>query len=1625
MEIFFGSTDTLILNSSLLECNYLYDSYLYKDFIIPKKEPSFFQNNIIYNTINHTLLPPLIDVRDSFYDFYGLFDNYVDYYPTREFINNRAIIYNSDAYTWFSAFDFFCIYSEFLFNLRELLGGCLYGYAEFFYTSFPFNIDNIYSTTFYVYMQIYMFYLWSLLLHILNFFEISLFFNYFYLNYVFSLGYFAIVYSFFSMIFFFYIFASYLLKRSILLRYIIKDIYSFFKAIFDLILFKWSKSLLAFFLFIVSNFGFSLFIFIFRLCHLFLILLWQTIFFSHFTWLRWDYYLHYYPRFISIWHVYYFKSAKPNDWKDSRRLSHYFLCRYYLIYMFKYIYGHIYYYFLVFKQAFLLFLLYIYGDAVYTLIVFFYLTIALIKKKSNYLIYNIFWQIVVFIRREAFFFTQTDFWHRNASVLRKLYYYEVIEYNEDHHWGNYLPRYGKSLLNFFSLLKPFNSEHVYSTFNSPKIKSYFSSPIHIFTSIFLWLNYNWFNLYFYFINKITSSLDYKIIVFKQVVFLKSKILKFFLFFDFYSLTKLFKSVVSLIFDIIIIIISNINYSLKKMVNILINIYIYLRRIVLFFLEIFLCFIFGAIYTSFFLFVVCYKIIIKSLISLFFFVIKRRLTLLCLFIIIFFGWPEFWLFFYFVTKWFGSAVYIALIHFYETFIDDWVMYEVGNAFIYDLVYFLQLMNVHETRLFLWSVEMYLYTPLQKLARFLYDPGFYLRMQWEYNYFKRANRFNRVYFGHWLAFINLPGYFRICSYLLLKALYARWLAFYEWYIYVYLPGMLTERFYYSLVESLNSTIYFYYYYLDIFIVYLFNKFVNFLDWIDSYIDLYNCYYFILNSVFYNYLIFYWNLFLMEDDNFISAIIWEFFAWVEFIALGENYKKFIWNFYSNSASYLNLSSYISIELSMDNSFALYLAITLEKLTNIIFYIKRDICLNLYSVKFLYSFADIDLSGYIFTLWYYLKSSLDSYLHFYEFKPKSVFYDVIPVENVAYEQNYWYWYFNEYTSNRLYNIIDFNPDGWKFLDMYLKDQYRIKAFTSVDYLIDNARGDKVSPFELYWDNKRTPLPSYVSVGDDDYELYSENYMINPPIWEFWAREMISKNATTRKMYVEYLNLHVGASNHHFDDDNWSFLNLRFLTHIYIHTWYNLILWFFGLAFIYLFFPSCTILNGSAFLDSTHSSEYYWRLFKVKSKLSDNLWLYDFALRTEREILHKSGEGKKITFDYFLYTFVKNGTIKLKNVCPIFRLNSDFDRDRKRLIYDFSVMRGYYFLYDGYEWFHQTMVKEFDTFNLFIAYAYNKNIYIKKMMQEYDPDYHETMDPLVYGGSLGILFEKKFWNKIFDYYMFLDSEIFNYKMPYWSYHKDQSLVCTTLYTLDDKVSVRENHDRRVFFEVETDDEVCYYLRTFWTIAAPMFLITILSEVVGLTTTSAFEEFKMVCFNIILSEFSLLDYYIFALMRAYIFVSFFSGSLKEYTGDGSEMVGAKVLLKQKMYVYWRFIMDDIEARYSGLRLFTLFWIGGDMHTFFLESSNFSNIKVYNELHIFHFLVYNFMKYVVIFSLFYSIFSRLLIFSNKKDPIFMKVKRFRPYLFQLDSFRSIYKFFGLNNFNKKTLLKSGVNYKTKI
>jgi len=1465
---------------------------------------------------------------------------------------------------------------------------------------------NIYKIKYFDLISIIFFNFYSSLI---NFYD-SLYINFLELNtiffftnictYIFIFIYTYIIYIYILPLIYIYIY----IRNSYILSFIIKDIYSSLKnsslKFLNLICYFVFGS----FLFFLKNLGISLFIFVFRICHLFIILVWQTIFFSQFTWLRWDYYLHFWPRYISLWHVFYFKSLKPVNWKDSRRLSHYYLCRFYIIYLIRFFFGFIYYYYLVLKQSLIFFLLQIYGDGTYGLIYLIYLVIKNIKKKTNVIIFNLFWKIILLIRRESFFFTQTDFWHRTASVFRKSNAWIEVEYDRDrdYNWGNLMSDLSITTVKFFSWIIP--SQQEFNSLNINEIKVGNFNFINIFNWISLmiiWLNYYFLVIFFFLLKKYNNSILTSIKINKYFIYFKIKYLKYLLFFEFFSLKK--------IVTLLILFFSNwINpfffickfvwcFFYSKYSKIWDFFFINLKKL----FELILYIFFGFIYFFIFIFLSFYSIFFKIFIKFLLFILRRRFLLFCLFIILCIGWPEFWCFIYILTKWGGSAFYITMIHFYESFIPTQLIHITGEIYISHLTYYLQLMNVHATRLAVWGLEMHFSSPLQKVARFLYQPDFYLQMIWEYNYFKTAYSFNRAFFSQWLAFVHLPAYKRLFFYGILKLLYLKLVMFYEWYFYIFLLKMLSPTFYYSSVGAMNTIINFYYYYFDLIINNMLIILFSFLNFLDFYLYIYDIYYFLLNCMLLKYLIFYLNLFLMDGFSFLPACLLNFFSWFEFIALSDKLKYLIWTYYFEYYEYFDIFIYLQYDDNLIlSTFFINIFIIFEKISYISYYIYDNINLYIFkfsnsSYTFLKNYKNVSPAMFIGVLSENIAHLLDRFFHRYEFKPYATLYDVDQIVNTTYDTNFWYWYFDEINSNRVYELFQLMPNGWNFINWSLKHEgdWVYKSF------IFNRKGHKTLKFleERSW----VPLVKY-------WMRY----------WFQWSYPV----------------------DNHISRLNWDFAQRQSAHYIFMFTLYSFALLILALSFVTIFMPCCIFLTGRYFVNSNHCCEYYWRLFKNTSTIEDNDWILDFDTHTEREILFQSEDGRLLTRDYAIYSAVKHGIIDLKEVCPNFRHKQDFDKQLKRFVYDFSIFRGYYFVDKDYEWFHQTMVNEFDSFNLFIAYAYSKNEYIKTLMREYDPECHEMLEYDTYGGAVGLLFEKEFWNKAFNYFMFLDSKFFNYNLPYWSYHKDQSVVCTTLTTPDFiGVSERENDIRRVIFEVENDEESAYIFHSFWIIGVPFFLLSTLYEVLGLNTTTAFEEFKLIWFHILLTDFSIFDYYIFALIRGYFYISFYSdSSQREYSaldpwvhGIESilevpiELVGAKGPLNDSMYVYIPYLDEELEAGYFDLRFYTLFGINGEFYTLLKDFYYIFINKMYNNYNCIEFCIFYSIKLILIISLLFSLFIRIFLFFFRKDNFIIKAKNFRPYLFQLDSFKSIFHFFNTLKNKKKMLLKRGLNDKTKI
>ena len=70
--------------------------------------------------------------------------------------------------------------------------------------------------------------------------------------------------------------------------------------------------------------------------------------------------------------------------------------------------------------------------------------------------------------------------------------------------------------------------------------------------------------------------------------------------------------------------------------------------------------------------------------------------------------------------------------------------------------------------------------------------------------------------------------------------------------------------------------------------------------------------------------------------------------------------------------------------------------------------------------------------------------------------------------------------------------------------------------------------------------------------------------------------------------------------------------------------------------------------------------------------------------------------------------------------------------------------------------------FNLFVAYAFSRNEDIRNLA------FHEPeFEPLGDEFSIMLLEKNKFGKNLFDYFYYLDKNVFNYKLPYWALHRE------------------------------------------------------------------------------------------------------------------------------------------------------------------------------------------------------------------------------------------------------------------
>ena len=330
-----------------------------------------------------------------------------------------------------------------------------------------------------------------------------------------------------------------------------------------------------------------------------LMVIWQTIWFSHFTYLRWDYYLHFYPRYVSVWHYYYYNSKSPKNWRAPKRnLTHYYLCRYFFIYFFKYYIKYLKYYYLVFKKNFMWFFLNVYGDFTYLIIYYYYAFFAFLLNNTNLIIYNIVWFLTCVIRREVFYFTQTDVWHRMSTLIHRPYYFKEINYeNIEIKWGENLPWFGKPFIWIFSIFIPSTKNALFYDIPIAFIKMHFLNIFNIFFLIFYFLNYYIlkisYMILFFFLQKRIKSYKAIIIIFNIITYSKIKLLKFILLFEFFSIRKLIGYFISFLLILFSFLISIFTKFINK--NYWLNIYAFLHKCIFTLLEYTLLIFFGIFY----------------------------------------------------------------------------------------------------------------------------------------------------------------------------------------------------------------------------------------------------------------------------------------------------------------------------------------------------------------------------------------------------------------------------------------------------------------------------------------------------------------------------------------------------------------------------------------------------------------------------------------------------------------------------------------------------------------------------------------------------------------------------------------------------------------------------------------------------------------------------------------------------------------------------------------------------------------------------------------------------------------------------------------------------------------------
>jgi len=72
----------------------------------------------------------------------------------------------------------------------------------------------------------------------------------------------------------------------------------------------------------------------------------------------------------------------------------------------------------------------------------------------------------------------------------------------------------------------------------------------------------------------------------------------------------------------------------------------------------------------------------------------------------------------------------MVNIYEIYIDPNLTYDTAMHYLSHRVYYFEMMSLTNARYEIYDLEMFLSSPLQKVARFIFEPDYYFKIKWEH-------------------------------------------------------------------------------------------------------------------------------------------------------------------------------------------------------------------------------------------------------------------------------------------------------------------------------------------------------------------------------------------------------------------------------------------------------------------------------------------------------------------------------------------------------------------------------------------------------------------------------------------------------------------------------------------------------------------------------------------------------------------------------------------------------------------------------------------------------------------------------------------------------------------------------